>query len=53
VEYSGALAEGVLLANTAFRAGGGFDWDAQAFKASGNPKVDAFLREEYREGWKV
>lgn len=53
VDYSGALAEGVLLANTAFRAGGGFDWDAKAFKASGNSKVDEFLMPDFREGWKV
>ena len=48
VDYSGALAESVLLANTAFRAGGGFDWDATAFKATGNAKVDEFLYSEFR-----
>jgi predicted dehydrogenase len=53
VDYSGALAESVLLANTAFRAGGGFDWDAQELKASGNPNVDQYLYPEFRDGWKV
>ena len=53
VDYSGPLAEAVLLANTAFRAGGGFDWDAKQFKASGNPKADTYLFPEFREGWKV
>ncbi|NQT37894.1 MAG: Gfo/Idh/MocA family oxidoreductase [Planctomycetes bacterium] len=53
VDYSGALAESVLLANTAFRAGGGFDWDATAFKATGNAKADEFIYPDFREGWKV
>ena len=53
VDYSGPLAEAVLLANSAFRAGGGFDWDAKELKASNNPKVDQFLYPEFREGWKV
>jgi len=47
------LAESVILANAAFRAGGGFDWDAKAFKASGNSKVDEYLYPDFREGWKV
>ena len=53
VDYSGPLAEGVLLANTAFRAGGGFDWDAQHFKASGNPRAEEFLYPHFRDGWRV
>ncbi|MBN2475880.1 MAG: Gfo/Idh/MocA family oxidoreductase [Pirellulales bacterium] len=53
VDYTGPLAEAVLLANTAFRAGGGFDWDAQQLKASGNPKADDYIFPEFREGWKV
>lgn len=53
VNYTGPLAEGVLLANAAFRAGGGFDWDAKQFKASGNPKADDYIFPDFREGWKV
>lgn len=53
VDYTGALAESVLLANTAFRAGGGFDWNADAFKASGNDKVEQYLIPEFRKGWEV
>jgi len=52
VDYTGPLAESVILANTAFRAGGGFDWDAKALKASGNPKADDYLFPDFREGWK-
>ena len=53
VDYSGPLAESVLLANTAYRAGGGFDWDAVAFKASGNANVDEYLKPQFRKGWQV
>jgi len=53
VDYSGPLAEGVLLANAVFRAGGGFDWDAGDFKASGNPQADEFIFPDFREGWEV
>ncbi len=53
VDYSGPLAESVLLANAAFRAGGGFDWNAKEFKSSGNPKADDYIFPDFREGWKV
>ncbi len=51
-DYSGPLAETVLLGNVAFRAGN-FAWDAQILKAVGNPKAQALLREEYRKGWEI
>jgi len=53
VDYSGPLAEAVLLANTAFRAGGGFDWDAKELKATGNANADQYLFPDFRDGWKV
>jgi len=53
VDYSGPLAESVLLANAAFRAGGGFDWNAKEFKSSGNSKADEYIFPDFREGWKV
>ena len=53
VNYSGALAEAVLLANAAFRAGEGFDWDAPSFKEHGNSKVSEYLRPEFAKGWEV
>ncbi len=34
-------------------SGGGFDRDAEQFKASGNPKADDYIFPDYREGWKV
>ncbi|MEO2015683.1 MAG: Gfo/Idh/MocA family oxidoreductase [Fuerstiella sp.] len=53
VDYTGPLAESVLLANAAFRSGGGFDWDATAFHASGNDKIEQYLVPDFRAGWKV
>jgi predicted dehydrogenase len=53
VDYSGPLAESVLLANTAFRAGGGFDWNAKELKATGNTDADQFLFPTFRKGWEV
>ena len=51
-DYSGPLSETVLLANTAYRAGGGFDWDAKAL-STGNAAANALIRTEYRKGWDV
>ncbi|MCL4195060.1 MAG: Gfo/Idh/MocA family oxidoreductase [Thermoguttaceae bacterium] len=51
-EYSGPMAETVLLGNLAYRFGG-FDWDAKALKPVGNPKAEAMIREAYRQGWSV
>jgi hypothetical protein len=45
------LSEAVLLANVAYRAGEGFDWDAQNLKTVGNPQAQSLIREEYRKGW--
>lgn len=51
IEYSGPLAETVILGNVAYRAGGGFDWDHQTLTAEGNEKAQAQIRTEYRKGW--
>ncbi len=52
-DYSGPLAETVLLANVAYRAGGGFDWDSKNLKTVGNDKAQALIREEFRKGWEI
>ena len=51
-EYSGPMAESVLLANIAYRVQGEFDWDPAAMKSS-RDDVNALLRREYRRGWEV
>ncbi len=52
-EYSGALAETVLLGNVAYRTGQKIEWDPKALKATNCPEADAFLRPHYRKGWKL
>ena len=51
-DYSGALAEAVLLGNVSYRAGGKkLTWDADSLKATNCPEADAFIKREYRAGW--
>jgi predicted dehydrogenase len=52
-EYSGPLTETVLLGNVAYRAGGGFQWNAGQLKAAGNPRAEQYLRPTFRKGWEV
>lgn len=52
-DYSGPMAESVLLANIAYRVQGGFDWDAANLKPLGNAAVEKYLRREYRKGWEI
>jgi hypothetical protein len=52
-EYSGWLTEANHLGNVAFRAGKKLEWDALNLKAKNCPQADAFIRREYRKGWKL
>ncbi len=52
-DYSGPLAETVLLGNAAFRAGGGFDWNGETATASGNPNAERYLQTYVRKGWEI
>ena len=49
-DYSGALAETVLLGNVAYRAGGKLTSNANG-RIEGNANAERFLRREYRKGW--
>jgi predicted dehydrogenase len=51
-DYTGAMAETVLLGNVAYR-GGGFDWNSDTLETGGNEKAQALIRESYRQGWEV
>jgi len=51
--YSGPLAETVLLGAVAFRTGRKLEWDAQNMKATNCPEADPFLSRTYRKGWEV
>ena len=50
-DYSGALAEAVVLGNVAFHCGKKLLWDAASLKATGCPEADPYIRPEYRQGW--
>lgn len=50
-DYSGALAETVLLGNVAYRAGGKISYDGRTGRVTGAPNAERFLRREYRKGW--
>ncbi len=51
-DYSGALAEAVLLGNVSYRANQQkLEWDAAALKAPNCPDADQYIRREYRAGW--
>ena len=53
-DYSGALAEAVLLGNVSYRAGGAkLDWDADNMTIGGAPHAEQFLFREYRAGWEL
>jgi predicted dehydrogenase len=52
-DYSGALAETVLLGNVAYRSGGSLQYDARTGQVSGNSNAAQYLRREYRRGWSL
>jgi hypothetical protein len=52
-DYSGALAETVLLGNVAFRVGQKLEWDAKKLRASNCREADEFIQHHYRKGWKI
>lgn len=53
-DYSGALAESVLLGNVAYRAGQThLVWDANEFKVTNNTTANDLLHKEYRKGWQL
>ena len=51
--HAGPLTEVVLLGNLAVRSGTAIDWDAERMRVSNVPEANAFLDEEYREGWSL
>jgi len=51
-EYSGALAETVLLGNVAYRSGKKISWDSVK-GTTGDAEADQFLKREYRKGWEL
>jgi hypothetical protein len=53
-DYSGMLAEFILLGNVAIRAGGTkLKWDGPNLKFPGNPEAERFLKRQYRTPWSL
>ncbi|MEE2791557.1 MAG: Gfo/Idh/MocA family oxidoreductase [Acidobacteriota bacterium] len=52
-EHAGPLTEVVLLGNLAVRTGHAIEWDASRMRVVNVPEANAFLDEEYREGWSL
>ena len=53
-DYSGALAESVLLGCVSHRAGNQkIEWDAKAMRVTNSSDANKFLRRKYRKGWEV
>jgi predicted dehydrogenase len=53
-DYSGALAETVLLGNVSYRCGGKrLEWNARRLRAMNCPEATQFIRPPYRKGWSL
>ena len=52
-DYSGALAEAVLLGNVAYRTGKKLDWDDKAARVTNVPEAAQYVQREYRKGWSL
>ena len=49
-DYSGPLAETVMLGNLAYRSQENFDWDGEKLLTS-STKANAFIKTKYASGW--
>ena len=53
-DYSGPLSETVLMGNLAIRfPGKELLWDGEAMEVTNNEDANAYVRREYREGWRL
>jgi len=50
-DYAAPLTEMVLLGALAQRTGRTIEWDADAMQVTGQPELDALVKEPAREGW--
>ena len=51
-DYSGALAETVLLGNVAYRSGKKISWNPET-GTTGDAEADRYLKRDYRKGWEL
>jgi predicted dehydrogenase len=52
-DYSGCLAETVLLGNVAYHCGKEIQWDEKAGTVTNVPEAAKYLQREYRKGWQL
>ena len=53
-EYSGPFSETVLMGNLAVRfPGKRLLWDGEAMEVTNDEDANAYVRREYREGWRL
>jgi predicted dehydrogenase len=52
-EYSGVLAETVLLGAVSYRCDEPLEWNAKEMKADNTKAAEKFIRKEYRKGWEL
>lgn len=52
-DYSGPLAQTVLLGNVAYRVGCKLEWDAVHHQITNCPEAEPFVNPRHRRGWKV
>jgi hypothetical protein len=52
-DYSGALAEAVLLGNVAYRLGTAIEWDAPALRVTNIEGAERLIQYDYRNGWRL
>jgi len=52
-DYAGRMIETLMLGLAAHRAGSEIKYDEKKMKITNNPAANAFLKKEYRKGWKL
>ena len=52
-DYSGPLAETVILGNVAFRLGEPFEWDAENQKSKNVAGLEPIIKPDYRQGYSL
>ena len=52
-DYSGALAEAVLLGNVAYRLGTAIEWDAPSLRVTNVSDAERLIQYQYCNGWRL
>lgn len=52
-DYTGPMAETVILGNVAYRVNAEFDWDWKTMTSPNCKAIEPYIRPEYRKGWEL